>query len=372
MPDGSIVLTGGSDGTNDFNDTWRSTDRGASWTRMNASSGWPARHSHSTMAMPDGSILLMGGYDGDSLLYNDVWRSSDNGVTWMAVNESAGWSPRLGHAAVGLSDGSVLLIGGVTGPAPSYRNDTWRFQPAGSTLSNPEHTYTLPGVYGAALVVRNAGGFNSTRKDGFITVTNPVKIGIFRNSTHQFYLDYNGNGAWNGAVTDRRYSFGMDGDLSLAGDWDNSGRQRIGIFRPSTHQFSLDYNGNGVWDGTVTDRRYTFGIAEDVPVTGDWNGDRISEIGIFRNSTHLFYLDYNGNGAWDGAVTDRRYNFGISGDIPVAGDWNDNGVAEIGIFRPSTHLFYQDYNGNGAWNGITTDRRNNFGMTGDRPLAGRW
>jgi len=31
--------------------------------------------------MPDGSIILMGGYDGSSWL-NDVWRSTDNGVTW--------------------------------------------------------------------------------------------------------------------------------------------------------------------------------------------------------------------------------------------------------------------------------------------------
>jgi len=36
----------------------------------------------------------------------------------------------------------------------------------------------------------------------------------------------------------------------------------------------------------------------------------------------LFYLDYNGNGVWNGASIDRQYNFGITGDIPISGKWS--------------------------------------------------
>jgi hypothetical protein len=86
----------------------------------------------------------------------------------------------------------------------------------------------------------------------------------------------------------------------------------------------------------------------------------------------MFYLDVNGNGAWNGAVTDRANNFGLTGDIPVSGDWNLDGRTEIGVFRPSTHTFYLDVNGNGAWNGAVTDRANNFGLTGDTPVSGKW
>jgi hypothetical protein len=76
-----------------------------------------------------------------------------------------------------------------------------------------------------------------------------------------------------------------------------------------------------VWNGAVTDRQYNFGISGDIPVAGDWNADRRTEIGVFRPSTHLFYLDYNANGVWNGAVTDRQYNFGITGDTPISGKW---------------------------------------------------
>ena len=77
----------------------------------------------------------------------------------------------------------------------------------------------------------------------------------------------------------------------------------------------------------------------------------MDKIGVFRPSTHLFYQDFNGNGVWNGGIVDKAYNFGITGDIPITGDWNNDGISEIGVFRPSTHLFYLDYNGNGAWNG---------------------
>ena len=86
----------------------------------------------------------------------------------------------------------------------------------------------------------------------------------------------------------------------------------------------------------------------------------------------MFYLDYNGNGVWNGASVDKQYNFGINGDTPVSGDWNFDGIPEIGVFRPSTHLFYLDYNGNGVWNGSVIDRQYNFGITGDTPVIGDW
>jgi PKD repeat protein len=373
MPDGSIVLiTGeGSDGVK--NDTWRSKDNGATWIQMNASAGDSARFVHTSVAMPDGSIVLMGGYDSGGFPNEDTWRSIDNGATWTLVNMSAGCMARGSHSSVAMPDGSIVLMGG---RVRELMNDTWRFQPAGASAQNPSHTYTAPGIYQVALQVFNAGGYNSMRKTGYITVTSPVvptdKIGVFRNSTHLFYLDYNGNGAWNGASVDKSYNFGITGDIPVTGDWNNDGTDEIGVFRNSTHLFYLDYNSNGVWNGASVDRQYNFGITGDIPVSGDWNNNGISEIGVFRLSTHMFYLDYNGNGVWNGAVTDRQYNFGISGDIPISGDWNVDGRTEIGVFRPSTHLFYLDYNGNGVWNGGVTDRSYNFGISGDIPVSGHW
>ena len=163
MPDGSIVLMGGEgDDSDRQNDVWRSTDGGAHWTCMNASSGWAARYDHTSVAMPDGSIVLIGGwnlYDGQS---NDVWRSTDNGTTWTQL-PNAGWSPRQSHTSVAMPDGSIVLMGG--------GNDVWKLQPAGSNAEDPMHTYTAPGTYTVTLQASNAGGYDSTRRTDYITVT---------------------------------------------------------------------------------------------------------------------------------------------------------------------------------------------------------
>jgi len=180
-------------------------------------------------------------------------------------------------------------------------------------------------------------------------------IGVFRNGTWLFqngvwHLDYLGNGLGNGSITDRlNATFGLAGDVPIVSDWNGDGKTEIGVFRNG--EWYLDYNGNGGWDGLVTDRRSAFGIPGDKPVTGDWNGDGKTEIGVFRNGE--WYLDYNGNGGWDGLITDRRSAFGIPGDKPVTGDWNGDGKTEIGVFRNGE--WYLDYNGNGKWDGSVTD-----------------
>ena len=128
LPDGNIVLTGGQDWLfNYYNDTWRSTDNGTTWMQVNASSGWTGRDHHSSVALPDGSIVLMGGWNGSND-YNDTWRSTDKGTTWTQVNASSGWVVRSSHSSVALPDGSIVLMGG-----GAYLNDTWRSTDNGAT-----------------------------------------------------------------------------------------------------------------------------------------------------------------------------------------------------------------------------------------------
>ncbi|RPI36929.1 MAG: hypothetical protein EHM53_11655 [Methanoregulaceae archaeon] len=174
MPDGSIVLMGGYAAvplpSGAKNDTWRSTDNGATWILQNGSSGWKGRFDFSCAAMPDGSIVIMGGGIGGSPGFTkDVWRSTNNGVTWTQLPD-AGWTARGYHSSVVMPDGSIVLMGGWD--SNHYFNDTWRFQPAGSSSKNPRHTYT--GIAGkkfnVSLQVYNGNGYNSTRKTEYICI----------------------------------------------------------------------------------------------------------------------------------------------------------------------------------------------------------
>jgi N-acetylneuraminic acid mutarotase len=158
MPDGSIVLTGGSSDTvPSYNDVWRSTDNGATWTEMTADAGWSGRNGLSVVATPDNSIVLMGGNDfnGDK---SDIWRSTDDGATWTEMNPHAGWPPRSYQSSVAMQDGSIVLMGGVgdTNNNISHYNDVWRSTDDGATWTemNP-HAGWPPRLYQSSVAMQD-------------------------------------------------------------------------------------------------------------------------------------------------------------------------------------------------------------------------
>jgi len=196
------------------------------------------------------------------------------------------------------------------------------------------------------------------------------KLGVFNNGT--WTVDMDGTGILGTGNATYNFGVGIAGAVPVTGDWTGNGTTKIAVYDNGT--WYVDLNGNGAWDGTPTDSLYTFGVGLDgaIPVTGDWSGTGNKKIGVYHNGT--WYLDLNGNGAWDGTPTDALYSFGVglAGAVPVAGDWTGNGTYKIGVYVDGT--WYIDMNGNGAWDGAPTDRNYSFGTPGaaETPITGRW
>ena len=92
------------------------------------------------------------------------------------------------------------------------------------------------------------------------------------------------------------------------------------VFRPS----------NGTWyvkTRTNNFRVFQFGIPTDKPYAADYDGDGITDAGVFRNGT--WYTQ----GSQDGF---RVTQFGQTGDIPVPADYDGDGAADIAVFRGGT------------------------------------
>jgi hypothetical protein len=65
---------------------------------------------------------------------------------------------------------------------------------------------------------------------------------------------------------------------------------------------------------------------------------------------------------------DYQFVYGASGDMPVAGDWDGNYLSGVGIFRPSTGQFLL----RNALSAGAADYTFVFGASGDKPIAGHW
>lgn len=112
MPDDSIVVCGGYNGTADFNDCHRSPDSGVTWVATTAAATWDARRRHG-MAAIGTKIVVAGGYAASSS-FTDVYSSTDMGVTWTPVTSDAGWAAGSAIQLTALPNGHLLANAGAT------------------------------------------------------------------------------------------------------------------------------------------------------------------------------------------------------------------------------------------------------------------
>lgn len=73
-----------------------------------------------------------------------------------------------------------------------------------------------------------------------------------------------------------------------------------------------------------------FGMLGGIPLAGDFDGNGIDEVAIFKDG--FWMIDINHNGKWDKA--DLLAKLGDSEDRPVVGDWDGDGKDDIGIYGP--------------------------------------
>ncbi|WP_407652571.1 MSCRAMM family protein [Aporhodopirellula aestuarii] len=182
----------------------------------------------------------------------------------------------------------------------------------------------------------------------------------------QWFVDLNGDGQWDAG--DLWVRLGTELDRPVVGDWDGDGKDDVGIFgrrwqndaerirqdpglpdpanqrrrqlrredlvhreltEEEKQQRVLLRGEDGEWLADAVDHVFQYGEQVDTPIAGDWNGDGIDQIGVFRGGQWM--LDEDGDGRW--TSKDRPKNFGQPGDEPIVGDFNGDGIDEIGVVR---------------------------------------
>ena len=226
----------------------------------------------------------------------------------------------------------------------------------------------LTGSYNFPKVNALQSNISSSGYHGFISRIGLARAqhGVFRPSAGQFYMVRNSDFVAllpiaNYTTIDWSNVSGPDA-IPVVGDWDNTGRTRLGLFRPSTGNWFLDINGDDIYTPGV-DRMITNFGAGAYPVVGDWDNTGRTRLGYFSGG--LWFLDINGDNAFDYAH-DWVKAFGVNGDVPVVGDWTNTGRSRIGVFRGG--LWYLDLLGNFTDQGISAIA----GASTDNPVFADW
>jgi ELWxxDGT repeat protein len=327
--------------------------------------------------------LMFAAYD--SILGNELW-TSDGTTTGTVLTSDINYGPHGSDPGPFVRAGNLIYFA-ATDPAGRQLWSLPagpRFQPAslgverpapdGSAILSLDSNGNL--TFDSGDSVFTFGLATDTFLSGDWADTGYDSVGAVRGTASgvaQFSLDTNGDHQFD--TGDKVFNFGLNSDTFLVGDWNGNGYSKIGVVRPGANGlpvFSLDTNGNGIFDSG--DQVFSFGLNGDRFVTGDWNGDGRAKIGVVRPTSSgilEWVLDTNGDGVFDAG--DQVFSFGKNGDRIVVGDWNGNGKTKLGVERPDDYgnaIFSLDYNGDGKFS--LSDNIFNFGLHSDTFLAGRW
>ncbi len=134
-------------------------------------------------------------------------------------------------------------------------------------------------------------------------------------------------------------NFGDSETIPLTGDFDGNGWTDLGVFNSSSKIFQIDTN----LDGQINIELSITGMQNgDIPIIGDWDGDGIDTIGFFRPEDTSWNLrNTNSSGPVDN-------KFLIPGAIPTAspliGDWDGDGIDTFGMYISSEAIVVYDNN----------------------------
>src|SRR6185295_9739898 len=130
------------------------------------------------------------------------------------------------------------------------------------------------------------------------------------------------------------------GFLPLAGNWDGDAdpADEVGLYDPATGRFHLLDLGSHQTLLPLTDFTVGKGGQGNLPLAGDWNGDGIDTVGLRLAATgELGLRDENTAGGFD-------YLFALTGSqpgwLPFAGDWYQDGTLGVGLYDPANRKSY--------------------------------
>ena len=134
-------------------------------------------------------------------------------------------------------------------------------------------------------------------------------------------------------------------------DFDGDRKTDIGIFRPVDGTWWINRSSNG------STYAAGFGQSTDRIAPADFTGDGKTDIAFWRPSDGYWFVLRSEDSSF------FAFPFGATGDIPAPADYDNDGRADAAVFRPSTGTWYIQRSGDGG----TTILQ--FGTNGDQPVV---
>jgi len=175
--------------------------------------------------------------------------------------------------------------------------------------------------------------FNDNVKDVFVITdaapSEPDTLGIINPATMEIRVRDAVSGEFNTVY--RWQGPAIEEYIPIWGDWSGTGVTSFGLFHPVSGYFNL-FSGldcSGLLYRITLDRKGH----EWRPIAGDWDGDGRDGVGLYNIEDGSFIFCNQLDNAL--AIVETRFkneNHRI-GDVAISGDWNGDGLDEVGVYN---------------------------------------
>jgi hypothetical protein len=191
---------------------------------------------------------------------------------------------------------------------------------------------------------------------------------IWRSATGSWDYLSSSAGLTNGVASGTKWGSAALGDVPLSGDIDGDGVADLIVWRASSGTWYWLTSSSGF---TAADsKQWGSAALGDKPMLADIDGDGIDDLIVWRASSGTWYWLTSSSGYDYTMARSVQWGSNALGDVPMTGDFDGDGRADLAVWRASTGTFYWLTSSTGYAYGWAGSVQWGSSALGDVPMVG--
>ena len=163
---------------------------------------------------------------------------------------------------------------------------------------------------------------------------------VWRPGDGRWYVLKSSTGYSYSEAFSKQWGSGALDDKPLIGDVDGDGKDDLIIWRPTNGYWYILKSSTGYDYSQAFIKQWGSGALNDIPLVDDFDGDCKDDLIIWRPGNGYWYILKSSANYDYGSAFVKQWGSGTLDDVPLTGDLDGDGKADLIIWRPGNGIWY--------------------------------